>query len=196
MIKSPLKLLGGFIFLRKKKITLLLKVVYKLFPENGKEVFNQFPKFSKSKWKVKNKNRSEILLYNNINPYMYGQPQNYYPQQQNIRQDNTTNVNTVYLKGRPVTSLEEVRAAQIDLDGSLFIFPDINNKRIQTKQVNMDGTVSLNAYAQTELPSAEGSNYLTKQEFETVLSSLKQDLTNKFASLEKENKEDKPVFNF
>lgn len=131
-----------------------------------------------------------------MNPYMYGQPQNYYPQQQNIRQDNTTNVNTVYLKGRPVTSLEEVRAAQIDLDGSLFIFPDINNKKIQTKQVNIDGTVSLNAYAQTELPSAEASNYLTKQEFENVLTSLKQDLTNKFASLEKDNKEDKPVFNF
>ena len=38
------------------------------------------------------------------------------------------------LKGRPVSSIEEVRAAQIDFDGSLFVFPDIANKKIYTNQ--------------------------------------------------------------
>ena len=40
------------------------------------------------------------------------------------------------LKGRPVSSIEEVRAASIDFDGSVFYFPDIANKRIYTKQIN------------------------------------------------------------
>ena len=32
-----------------------------------------------------------------------------------------------YIKGRPVASLEEARAAQIDFDGSLHVFTDIGN---------------------------------------------------------------------
>ena len=34
----------------------------------------------------------------------------------------------------------------IDLDGSIFIFPDISNKAIYTKQINLDGTASVNVY--------------------------------------------------
>lgn len=51
-----------------------------------------------------------------------------------------------YLKGRAVTSIDEAKGAMIDLDGSLHIFPDINNKRIYTKQINLDGTATLNTY--------------------------------------------------
>ena len=56
------------------------------------------------------------------------------------------------LKGRMVTSLEEARATSIDFDGSVFYFPDLANKRIYTKQINMDGTASLNVYELRELP--------------------------------------------
>ena len=41
------------------------------------------------------------------------------------------------LKGHPVSSLEEVKATSIDFDGSIFYFPDIANKRIYTKTVDM-----------------------------------------------------------
>lgn len=41
---------------------------------------------------------------------------------------------------RPVSSIDEVRAASIDFDGSVFYFPDLANKKIYTKQINMDGT--------------------------------------------------------
>jgi hypothetical protein len=41
---------------------------------------------------------------------------------------------------RPVSSIEEVRAASIDFDGSVFYFSDLANKRIYTKQINLDGT--------------------------------------------------------
>ena len=51
-----------------------------------------------------------------------------------------------YLKGRPVTSIEEVRATTIDFDGSVFFFPDLANKRIYTKQINYDGTSTINTY--------------------------------------------------
>ena len=59
------------------------------------------------------------------------------------------------LKGRPVTSLEEVRAATIDFDGSIFFFPDLANKKIYTKQINMDGTMTLNVYELTIIQPKE-----------------------------------------
>lgn len=80
------------------------------------------------------------------------------------------------LKGRPVSSLEEVRAAQIDFDGSVFIFPDFANNRIYTKQINLDGTASLNMYCIAEIPTIE-SQYVTKEEFNNTLQDLKKTLS-------------------
>ena len=74
------------------------------------------------------------------------------------------------LKGRPVSSLEEARATTIDFDGSVFFFPDLANKRIYTKQINIDGTATLNMYELQKLPTAPTeSNYVTREEFEAVL---------------------------
>lgn len=85
------------------------------------------------------------------------------------------------LKGRPVSSLEEVRAANIDFDGSLFIFPDIANKRIYTKQINLDGTASLNQYELAAMPignnGSSNQNFITREEFESAISQLKNSLT-------------------
>lgn len=78
------------------------------------------------------------------------------------------------LKGRPVSSLEEVRAAQIDFDGSLFLFPDVANKKIYTKQINLDGTSSLKVYTLEE--AAPALEYVTKQELNATLEELKQSL--------------------
>ena len=88
----------------------------------------------------------------------------------------------VTLKGRLVSSLEEARATSIDFDGSVFYFPDLANKRIYTKQINMDGTASLYIYELRELPieneassfvpSAE--KFVTREEFERVLAELRQ----------------------
>ena len=68
-------------------------------------------------------NRMEQLQqqYNNMFPMM---------QQQQVQQPQQ------FLKGRPVSSLEEARASMIDLDGSLFVFTDIANNKIYTKQIN------------------------------------------------------------
>lgn len=59
-------------------------------------------------------------------------------------------VNNQFLKCRPVSSKEEARAYQIDLDGSLWVFTDVGNGKIYTKQVNNDGTATFKTYAFTE----------------------------------------------
>lgn len=51
---------------------------------------------------------------------------NYYPprQQQQMQPQQPQPQIPPFLKGRPVSSLEEVRAIPIDFDGSVFYFPD------------------------------------------------------------------------
>lgn len=78
------------------------------------------------------------------------------------------------LKGRPVSSLEEVRAAQIDFDGSLFLFPDVANKKIYTKQINLDGTSSLKVYSLIEAPAPV--EYVTRQELNATIEEMRQSL--------------------
>ena len=110
---------------------------------------------------------------------MYGQPTNYYfqPQQQPLR--GIDYMQTQYqpasgLKGRPVSSIEEVRAAQIDFDGSLFVFPDIANKCIYTKQISATGSAILNKYnLQTDMPTPAVPTYVTKEEFDSIINQLK-----------------------
>ena len=80
------------------------------------------------------------------------------------------------IKGRPVASIEEARASIIDFDGSIFYFPDLANKRIYTKQINMDGTAILNMYELKEVPIEQEitpSQYITREEFEAVISQLR-----------------------
>ena len=80
---------------------------------------------------------------------------------------------------RPVSSIEEVRAASIDFDGSVFYFSDLANKRIYTKQIGMDRTAQLNMYELKETPIMEQpivdtSNFVTRDEFDTVMKQIKE----------------------
>ena len=86
------------------------------------------------------------------------------------------------IKGRPVSSIDEVRATSIDFDGSIFFFPDLANKKIYTKQINMDGTSTLNVYELTSPPVEQAtvlnsSMYITREEFDKAI----QELNNKMA---------------
>lgn len=105
--------------------------------------------------------------------YYYGGQPAY---QQQLQQTIPQQQQTIGLKGRPVSSLEEVRAAQIDFDGSLFVFPDIANRRIYTKQINLDGTASLNMYELAALPQTTSANqdYITRKEFDDAVAALKE----------------------
>lgn len=81
-----------------------------------------------------------------------------------------------YLKCRPVASKEEARAFQIDLDGSLWVFTDVGNGKIYTKQINNDGTATFKTYSfvEDENPSTyEASNdYVTREEFTKALEKI------------------------
>ena len=83
------------------------------------------------------------------------------------------------IKGRPVSSIEEARAISIDFDGSVFYFPDLANRRIYTKQINMDGTASLNVYELKNEPVVSSPQYVTREEFETTLAQFKQAILKK-----------------
>lgn len=80
---------------------------------------------------------------------------------------------------RPVSSIEEVKAASIDFDGSVFYFSDLANKKIYTKQINLDGTAQLNMYELKEMPIMDQpaivdvSNFITREEFEGAMNQLK-----------------------
>lgn len=103
-----------------------------------------------------------IIMYPNYN---------YYPTAAPLMQPQSG------LKGRPVSSLDEARAANIDFDGSLFIFPDIGNKKIYTKQINLDGTAAMKVYTQVEETSPAPA-YVTREEFESFVNSLRKESAN------------------
>lgn len=79
------------------------------------------------------------------------------------------------LKGRPVSSFEEARAAQIDFDGSLFVFPDIANNRIYTKQIGFNGAAAINVYELVKEPQDPTPQYITRDEFNAFVASLKKE---------------------
>lgn len=78
-----------------------------------------------------------------------------------------------FLKCRPVSSKDEARAYQIDLDGSLWVFTDLGNGKIYTKQVNNDGTAAFKTYVFTEDENPYSSTeFVTKEEFNNVIKAL------------------------
>lgn len=114
-------------------------------------------------------------MYNNYQSYA-----SYYPQQQAQQSTTIRSIPQQFgLKGRPVSSLEEARATSIDFDGSIFFFPDLANRRIYTKQINMDGTATLNMYELKEIPTVNttatvNTNFVTREEFEEAINSIQQ----------------------
>ena len=123
---------------------------------------------------------------NSYQTQSYYQPTTSYFQQQplsNMRPMQQMNYqSSPLLKGRLVSSFEEAKAAGIDFDGSIFYFPDLANRRIYTKQINMDGTATLNMYELKEIPVAnqmsamETESFITREEFEQAINQLRMDL--------------------
>lgn len=107
-------------------------------------------------------------LYNNLTtntPY-----ENYMGGVRYMQQQNASNQ---FLKCRPVSSKEEARAFQIDLDGSLWVFTDVGNEKIYTKQINTDGTATFKTYSFTEDENPYiSTEYVTKDEFNKVVQML------------------------
>lgn len=108
--------------------------------------------------------------YNGVGTY---QPNNY--QMQNSQQMGTMQV----LKGRPVSSYDEAKASMIDLDGSLFVFTDIANNCIYTKQILLDGSAELKTYVlqerkqnETKQSGEANAGYVLKKDFDRTVKEL------------------------
>lgn len=107
------------------------------------------------------------------------QPNNY--QMQNSQQMGSMQI----LKGRPVSSYDEAKASMIDLDGSLFVFTDIANNCIYTKQILLDGSAELKTYVlQEQRPEEHRKNKMVNQEFV-----LRKDFEKAVGDLKKQIKE-------
>ena len=108
--------------------------------------------------------------YGNNNMLLSNSPYDNYMGRMNGSQNLLSNQ---FLKCRPVSSKDEARAYQIDLDGSLWVFTDVGNGKIYTKQVNNDGTATFKTYAFTEDENPYNSTeYVTKDEFHKVIQTL------------------------
>lgn len=102
------------------------------------------------------------------------QPNNY--QVQNNQQMSAMQI----LKGRPVSSYDEAKASMIDLDGSLFVFTDIANNCIYTKQILLDGSAELKTYVLQEQKQGitkgvdeNKAQYVLQEDFERIVGDLK-----------------------
>ena len=109
-------------------------------------------------------NQMEQMYPQYYNQMMYN---NQYQGNQQLPQSNAN-----LLKGRPVTSLDEARAAQIDFDGSVFFFPDIANGKIYTKQINLDGTATLKEYRTDSVPVKEEKQTVEQKDYLGMIEDL------------------------
>lgn len=91
-------------------------------------------------------------MYGQYNPYMGATPQmqqrlNYLQQQQQqMYQPTMQQPMPMALKGRIVTSIDEAKAAQVDLDGSSTYFPAPAEGKIYEKLIGMDGLPVFRVY--------------------------------------------------
>ena len=129
---------------------------------------------------MKNEKEGAYMNY----PYQQ-QPQQFYRPPQQVQYNwNQQPIPQV----RPVSSIEEVKASQIDFDGSVFYFPDVANKKIYTKSINMDGTVNISMYELSQIKanqSMDSSCYITREEFEQVINKMYQEMSQTTAQQQK-----------
>lgn len=138
-------------------------------------------------------------IYNPMTPYQnrLSQYEQQYPQYnmqgyQNMPQ-NAPNQQS-FIKGRAVTSFDEAKASMIDLDGSLYVFTDVANGKIYTKQIMNDGTAQLHTYVMndtppvketTETPEIDLKEYVKRDEVDTVIKNLVTQFNSELDSIKK-----------
>lgn len=108
-------------------------------------------------------NNYENSMGNRMNGFQNG---NYFQSQ---------NQGNQFLKGRPVSSREQASAAQIDLNGSLWVFTDVGNERIYTKQILPDGTSKFRVYVYSKEESQSNgysAEFVTRTQFDKTLQTL------------------------
>lgn len=117
--------------------------------------------------------------YNNMFPQQYmQQPMQPMQMQQQMQVPQYQQQNVQTLKGRPVSNVDEAKASMIDLDGSLFVFPDVANGCIYTKQIMLDGTAEFKTYkiVGEQKPKQTNDEYVLCSEFQKQLQCINAEL--------------------
>lgn len=117
--------------------------------------------------------------YNNMFPQQYmQQPMQSMQMQQQMQVPQYQQQNVQTLKGRPVSNVDEAKASMIDLDGSLFVFPDVANGCIYTKQIMLDGTAEFKTYkiVGEQKPKQTNDEYVLRSEFQKQLQCINAEL--------------------
>lgn len=134
------------------------------------------------------------------NPYMNQQPQYRAPMMPTPMDTNQvvapTTTNSNYLKGWPVTSIEQARAARIDLDGSPFLFTDYGHGKIYMKQINMDGTAALRTFSLTDDTTPQQPEFITREQFQNTIIELRNSLMQQTAPTVQPQPQTKPKVSF
>lgn len=137
--------------------------------------------------------------YNPMSPYQsrLNQYEQQYQQQQYNQMQGYQNMSQnapnqqSYIKGRAVTSFDEAKASMIDLDGSLYVFTDVANGKMYTKQIMNDGTAQLHTYVLKDTPPAPSENgielseYVKRDEVDTVIKNLVNQFNGELESIKK-----------
>ncbi|WP_455655896.1 hypothetical protein [Phascolarctobacterium sp.] len=121
-----------------------------------------------------------INPYAPVNPAMLGiqqqrlanfqpQMQQGYPQQQFTPQSSMP----LMMKGRTVASLDEVKAAQIDLDGSLTYFPCPADNCIYAKAIDINGMPVIQTYKLSNDQAAAPKRYADAETVEALQQKVK-----------------------
>lgn len=117
----------------------------------------------------------------------------FYPQQQQ-RLNYLEQQMSAGLRGRPVASIEEVKAIPIDFDGSTFYFPDASNERIYTKQIGLNGQAILRMYQLSDIPQPQNVEFVSKDEFNKAIEELKMQIKQGGIENDKQQQPNQPIF--
>lgn len=126
--------------------------------------------------------------YNTLAPYQqrldqmqqqYQQPMQNQPfQNQQPQQQPPMNI-----KGWPVASEDDARKAMIELDGTVFLFPDVQNGRVYSKQINTaDFSPIFRTYQlvdtqeRQEVSAPDMTGFVSRQDFDQTVQSLKEEI--------------------
>lgn len=115
-------------------------------------------------------------MFNNYNPYAaYAGPSNItamYQRQQMPMTSPQMASTQPYLKGRVVASIDEVRASQVDLDGSVTYFASPAEGKIYAKGIDMQGLPYIQVYELQQAPAPAANMRRDTSEMEARIVAL------------------------
>lgn len=72
-----------------------------------------------------------------------------------------------------VTCIDEAKAAQIPLDGSITVFVNVQNGEIYTKQLDNNGLADLKLYRRVQNVAQQNVQYVPVQDFNALTEKVK-----------------------